>query len=151
MSQSLTKLYAHIIFSTKYRLPLLCDINLRSELHSYIGCVLKTLNSNPLKINSVTDHIHILCSFSKRHSISKIIGEIKRVSSIWIKTKDVKLNNFYWQDGYGAFTVGRSEINRTIKYIDKQQSHHSKKTFRNEFLEFLQKYDAEYDERYIWD
>jgi REP element-mobilizing transposase RayT len=124
---------------------------LRSELHSYIGGILRTLNSPPVVVNGIVDHVHILCSFSKNHSISKIVGEVKRVSSIWIKTKDENLSKFHWQEGYGAFTVGRSEINSVCSYIENQENHHSVKTFQDEYRKFLEDYEVEYDERYVWD
>jgi putative transposase len=151
MSQSLAKLYAHIVFSTKDRFPFLSNKNLKSELHAYIGGILRTLNSQPVVINGVTDHVHILCAFSKNHSISKVVGEIKRVSSIWIKTKDEKLSKFHWQDGYGAFSIGRSEIADVCTYIENQENHHTIKTFKDEYRKFLEEYEVEYDERYVWD
>lgn len=151
MSQSLAILYAHIIFSTKYRFPFLTDRNLRNEVHAYIGGILKTWDSKPLIINGSADHIHILCSFSKNHPVSKIVGEIKRVSSIWVKIKDENLSGFYWQDGYGAFTIGRSEINNVYSYIENQENHHATKTFQDEYRGFLDEYEVEYDERYVWD
>jgi putative transposase len=151
MSQSLTRLYAHITFSTKDRYPYLVQNSLREELHSYIGGVLKTLDSQPVIIGGVADHVHILSRMSKNHSISKIIGEVKRVSSIWIKTKSPDLSRFHWQNGYGAFSIGRSEINAVENYIRNQEGHHRIKTFKDEFLSFLHEYEIEYDERYVWD
>jgi putative transposase len=100
MSQSLTRLYAHITFSTKDRYPYLVQKSLREEMHTYIGGVLKTLDSQPIIIGGVTDHVHILCQISKNHPASKVIGEVKRVSSIWIKTKSSDLSRFHWQRAY---------------------------------------------------
>ena len=124
MSQSLTKLYAHITFSTKDRYPYLTQNSIREEMHAYIGGVLKTLDSQPIIIGGGADHVHILSRMSKNHPVSKIIGEVKRVSSIWIKSKSPDLSRFHWQNGYGAFSIGRSEIITVEKYIRNQEEHH---------------------------
>jgi len=129
LSQSLVKQYAHIVFSTKYRYPFLIDKKLRGELHFHIGGILKKLDCSPVIIGGVADHVHILSTISKSSSISKIIGELKRVSSIWIKSKASDLNNFYWQDGYGAFSVGKNNIDTVRRYIENQEIHHNEKTY----------------------
>ena len=151
MSQSLTRLYAHITFSTKDRYPYLAQKSIREEMHAYIGGVLKTLDSQPIIIGGATDHVHILSRMSKNNPVSKIIGEMKRVSSIWIKTKNPDYARFHWQNGYGAFSIGRSEVNAVEKYIRNQEEHHKIKTFKDEFLSFLEEYEIDYDERYVWD
>jgi putative transposase len=151
MSHSLTKLYAHITFSTKDRYPYLVGKSIREEMHAYIGGVLKKLDSQPIIVGGVGDHVHILGQMSKNHPISNIIGELKRVSSIWIKTKSPDLFRFHWQNGYGAFSIGRSEVDIVERYIRNQEEHHRKKSFKEEFLGFLHEYEIEYDERYVWD
>ena len=88
---------------------------------------------------------------SKKITLVKLLEELKSHSSKWIKTKDNKLSNFYWQDGYGAFSVNPSEIDTVVNYIENQKEHHSKKTFQDEYRAFLKKYKVEYDERYLWD
>ncbi len=97
MPQSLFRFYVHITFSTKDRYPFFKEKSLRKEMHAYIGGILKALDSQPIIICGVTDHLHILSQISKNHPASKIIGELKRVSSIWIKTKSPDLSQFYWQ------------------------------------------------------
>lgn len=151
MSQSLTRLYAHITFSTKDRYPFLKEKSIREELHAYMGGILKTLDSKPIIIGGVADHVHVLSQISKNHPYSKIIGELKRVSSIWIKTKSPDLTRFQWQSGYGAFSIGRSEINTVEKYVSNQEEHHRIKAYKEEYLSFLTEYEIEYDERYLWD
>jgi putative transposase len=151
MPQSLTKLYVHIVFSTKDRFPFLNDKGIRNEMHSYLGGACKTLESPPLIIGGISEHVHILCQQSKNRAISKVIGEIKRVSSIWIKTNGGILTKFQWQNGYGAFSIGRSEIEIVRRYIENQEEHHGKKSFQDEFREFLKEFGMEYDERYVWD
>ncbi len=150
MGQSLVKNYVHIVFSTKHRQPLIhppYDV----ELYSYMGGICNNLESPVIKIGGYTDHVHILCMLSKKIALMKLLEEVKSHSSKWMKTKDISLYNFYWQDGYGAFSVNPAEVDRVIAYIANQHEHHGKKTFQDEYRLFLKKYKVEYDERYVWD
>lgn len=150
MGQSLVKNYIHIIFSTKLRVPLILE-SIENELYSYIGGICKQLECYPVKIGGYIDHIHILCLLSKKIPLMKLLEEIKAHSSRWIKTKDDTLKKFYWQNGYGAFSVNPYEIDKVVEYIENQKEHHRKKTFQDEYRAFLKKYKVEFDERYIWD
>ena len=150
MGQSLVKNYIHIVFSTKNREALIFP-PYEQELHSYLGGICKNLDCQPIKIGGYTDHIHILCMLSKKVMLSKLLQEIKAHSSKWMKTKDEALKNFYWQDGYGAFSINPTEIDTVIAYITNQHEHHTKKNFQDEYRTFLKKYNVEYDERYVWD
>jgi putative transposase len=150
MGQSLVKNYVHIVFSTKNRKELIYP-PVEEELHAYLGGVCKKLECQPIKIGGYTDHIHILCLLSKKIALAKLIEEVKSHSSKWIKTKGKEFSDFYWQDGYGAFSVNPSQIDIVVNYIANQKDHHRKKSFQKEFLAFLNKYKVEYDERYIWD
>ncbi len=150
MSQSLVKNYIHIIFSTKYREPLIHE-PVESELHTYLGGICINLECHPIKIGGYTDHVHILCMLSKKIALMKLLEEVKSHSSKWMKTKDDKLKNFHWQDGYGAFSVNPAEVDTLINYIKNQKEHHSKKAFQEEYRKFLTKYHVAYDERYVWD
>ena len=150
MGQSLVKNYVHITFSTKYRDPLISK-SIEDELYSYIGGICKMMECFPVKIGGYLDHIHILCLLSKKIPLMKLLEEVKAHSSKWIKTNDIALKKFYWQNGYGAFSVNPYEIDKAIKYIENQKEHHRKKTFQDEYRAFLKKYKVEYDERYIWD
>ncbi len=150
MGQSLVKNYIHIIFSTKNREPLIHP-PYEDEIHSYLGGICKKLECPPIKIGGYTDHIHILCMLSKKIALMKLIEEIKSHSSKWIKTKHDSLQSFYWQDGYGAFSVNPSQVDSVIEYIANQHTHHSTKTFQDEYRAFLKKYNVEYDEQYVWD
>src|SRR5688572_32839740 len=125
MGQSLVKNYLHIVFSTKYRQPLITP-SVESELHSYLGGICKNLECYPVAVGGYTDHIHILCMLSKKIALVKFMEELKSHSSKWIKTKDEKLKNFYWQDGYGAFSVNSADINIVKNYIEKQHEHHQR-------------------------
>lgn len=150
MSQSLSEVYVHITFSTKKRYPFI-DENIKEELWTYVGGLCKTLECNPVRVGGYHDHIHICCILSKKITQIKLLEDIKKESSRWIKTKGQRYEKFYWQDGYGIFSVNPSEIDRGIKYIDNQFQHHRKYTFQDEFMRFLNKYSVKYDERYLWD
>lgn len=151
MPQSLAKVLVHLVFSTKNRYPFLADKNMRDEMHAYLGGTCNELDCPVLKVGGVADHVHILCALSRNLTIAKLIGEIKRPSSKWIKTKRRMLGKFAWQNGYGAFSVGRSEVERVRAYIAGQEEHHRKRTFQDEYHAFLKEYGVEYDERYVWD
>ncbi len=150
MPQSLVHNYMHITFSTKYRYPFI-DKNISEELYSYLGGICKNLECNPIIIGGHKDHIHILCLLSRKIALMKLIEEMKSHSSKWIKTKNIKYQNFYWQRGYGGFSVNPTEIGIVEKYILEQDIHHIKKTFQDEYRTFLNKYKIKYDEKYVWD
>ena len=150
MGQSLVQNYLHIVFSTKHRQPLI-HAPVESELHSYLGGICNKLECYVLKVGGYTDHVHILCKLSKKIALMKLMEELKGHSSKWIKTKGVGYENFFWQDGYGAFSVKGSEVDRVIAYITNQHQHHSKKKFQDEYRSILKKFKVEYDERYVWD
>jgi putative transposase len=150
MGQSLVKNYIHIVFSTKHRQPLITE-GIGQELHAYLGGTCKNLECHPIKVGGYTDHIHILCMLSKKIALMKLLEEVKSHSSKWIKTKGKEYHNFYWQDGYGAFSVNPSEVDTVINYIANQKEHHRMKNFQEEYRAFLKKYQVEYDERYVWD
>jgi len=150
MAQSLSKVYVHITFSTKKRYPFI-DKNIEQELWAYIGGICKALECNPIRIGGYYDHIHICCLLSKKITQMKLLEEVKKESSKWIKTKGIQYSKFYWQDGYGIFSVNPYEIDKVVNYIDNQREHHRRRTFSKELLAFLKKYKVEYDERYLWD
>jgi putative transposase len=150
MSQSLVQNYIHIVFSTKYRLPLIDDA-IEKELYAYLGGMCHKMDSIPLKVGGYTDHIHILCKLSKKIALMKLLEEVKSHSSKWIKTKGDTYTDFYWQDGYGAFSVNPKGVDRVIRYITNQKQHHAKKSFQDEYRKILKEYQVEYDERWVWD
>jgi REP element-mobilizing transposase RayT len=127
------------------------DEAIEEELFKYIGGICKNLECNPIKVGGYRDHIHILCVLSRKIALMKLLEEIKSHSSKWIKTKGDQYKNFYWQRGYGSFSVNPAEIDVVVRYIENQAEHHKKKTFQDEYIAFLKKYNAEYDERYLWD
>ncbi len=151
MPQSLAKVLVHIIFSTKNRNPFLTDRDIRGEMHAYLGGTCNNLDCPVLIVGGVADHVHILCSLTRNLSLAKVVGEVKRESSKWIKTKGRILTKFAWQSGYGAFSVSQSQVERVRQYIAGQEQHHRKKTFQDEYRAFLKSYGVDYDERYVWD
>jgi putative transposase len=150
MAQALVKNYLHIVFSTKHRQPLI-QPPYEKELHSYLAGMCKDMECQPIKVGGYVDHVHILCMLSKKMTVVKLLEEVKSHSSKWMKTKDESLKTFYWQNGYGAFSVNPTEVNTVINYIENQHQHHATKTFQDEYRAFLKKYEIEYDERYVWD
>jgi REP element-mobilizing transposase RayT len=99
----------------------------------------------------VSDHVHILCRLSRTLTIAQLVRELKRESSKWIKTKGRDYARFHWQEGYGAFSIGASQLEAVRRYLALQEKHHQRRSFQDEFREFLRKYEVEYDERYVWD
>lgn len=150
MGQSLVKIYIHIVFSTKHRKPMIHP-PVESELHAYLGGICNKHECTVLKVGGYADHIHILCMLSKKITIVKLLEELKSHSSKWIKTKGEEYKNFYWQDGYGVFSVNPMEVDRVIAYIANQHAHHSQKTFQGEYRTILRKNKVDYSEQYIWD
>jgi REP element-mobilizing transposase RayT len=150
MGQSLVKNYIHIVFSTKHRINIIDDI-IDNELHRYLGGICNNLECQVIKVGGYTDHVHVLCMLSKKISLVKLLGELKSHSSKWVKTLGPKYHNFYWQDGYGAFSVNPADVQVVVKYIENQKEHHSKQTFQDEYRAFLREHGVEFDERYVWD
>ena len=151
MPQSLAKILIHAIFSTKERRPLLSEPALRSEMHCYLGGVLKHLECEPIIIGGVEDHVHLLVRLSRTCSVADMVKELKRGSSLWIKERESRLESFAWQSGYGAFSIGYSQVPVVRRYINHQEEHHRRYTFQDEFRRMLERYEVAYDERYVWD
>jgi len=120
-------------------------------MHAYLGGTCNELECPVLTVGGVADHVHIVCALSRNLSIAKMVGDIKRSSSQWIKTKGRMLTKFAWQNGYGVFSVGQSEVERVRQYIVGQEDHHKKRTFQDEYRSFLKEYGVNYDDRYVWD
>jgi REP element-mobilizing transposase RayT len=150
MPQSLVKMLVHIVFSTKNRADLITH-DIENDLFGYMNGIVENNNSKLILVNGTTNHIHMLISLGKILSISELVGDIKRSNSSWIKKQDSQFSKFYWQEGYGAFSVGQMEVDIVMKYIAKQKKHHRQKDFKTGFRGFLDKYEIEYDERYVWD
>lgn len=150
MPQSLVKILIHAVFSTKNRADLIKPA-IENELYGYINGIVENNRSKLILANGTENHVHLLISLGKTLSISELTGDIKRDSSVWIKTQGSNFKDFHYQEGYGAFSVGQTQVNEVMKYIANQKEHHKKKSFENEMRGFYQKYEINFDERYVWD
>lgn len=150
MPQSLARLHVHLVFSTKNREPLITD-SVRNPLHAYMATVLGNLGCHPVVINSVDDHIHLLFDLARTVAISQAVEDVKKSSSKWIKEQESGSGKFAWQSGYGAFAVSESNVGEVREYITNQQEHHRKKTFKEEYRQFLVRHRIPFDEKYVCD
>ena len=148
MPQSLAKIYVHLTFSTLQREPWLRQA-VRPNLFAYLAGILPKHNCPAVKVGGESDHVHILFVLARTVTISKVVEEVKKGSSKWLKTQDIP--GFSWQAGYGAFSVSASQVQTVSKYIENQEEHHRKTTFQDEFRRFCRRYGVELDERYAWD
>lgn len=150
MPQTLSNVLVHFIFSTKDRFAFLADAEVRGRMHAYLARVYTEEDCPAIQVGGAADHVHVLCSLSRNHSISEVMRNAKAVSSGWAKSLGGRLSKFSWQNGYGAFSIHFSQLEQVKTYIRKQQEHHRVRTFQEEYLEFLRENNVPYDERYIW-
>ena len=150
MPQSLTMLYAHLVFSTKNRYPFL-DSEVRDRVHGYLATVIRSIDSPYVVVGGVVDHVHLVFDMGKMHAPVEFVEQVKRESSKFVKTLGTKYRDFYWQRGYGMFSVSPTHLADVETYIRKQEEHHRTKTFQEEYREFLTRYGIKFDERYMWD
>ena len=150
MSQSLTNVLVHLVFSTKKRQPLLDDF-IREGLHSYIAGIVASLGGILLKAGSVPDHIHLLLVHPRRYSSSELVGQVKTGSSRWLKARDSRYDKFQWQRGYGIFSISPTHRIAVEKYLANQANHHRLVTFQEEYRRLLDKYGIAFEEKYLWD
>jgi len=148
MSSTHLSLHIHVVFGTKHQRALIVP-EWRSRLHAYMGGAAKTLDVVPEAIGGVADHVHLLLGIRATHTLADVIRDIKRTSSTWIH-ETIGERQFEWQDGYGAFTVSASLLQTVKDCIARQEEHHRKKTFQEEYVEFLKLSGVKYDERYLW-
>jgi REP element-mobilizing transposase RayT len=150
LANTFTQIYVHIVFSVKHRASLISSV-WREELHKYITGIIQNKRHKVLAINSMPDHIHIFVSMSPEEGLSALVREIKACSSRWINAHKPKVGKFEWQEGYGAFSYSHSQRANVIEYVRKQQEHHRKKTFREEYAAFLRIFNVPHDPRYVFD
>ena len=136
MSQSLSKIYIHLIFHIKTTSPHICEDDL-VRIHAYIGQLVNTTGCSVIQTGGTGDHVHVLFLLSKNESISHVVEEVKRNSSRWIKSINARYERFEWQGGYGAFSVSQSVVTKTLEYIKNQKTHHEKHSFQDEYIGFL--------------
>ncbi len=150
MPQSLSLVIVHVVFSTKERRPFL-NADTRPKLHAYLATVARNAGCEAYRVGGVADHVHLAIRLSRTITIADLIETLKTSSSKWVKTQSTDLATFSWQRGYGCFSVGPSDLDALIKYIDEQESHHAVRSFQDEFRLFLNKYGVAFDEAYVWD
>ncbi len=150
MSQSLSNVLLHIIFSTKNRMGYI-DEQIEPELYAYLVSVLNDNGSFVHRIGGMSDHVHIFCTLPRTLSISELLEEIKKHSSKWIKTKGQQYFDFSWQKGFGVFSVSPSQYDAVVSYINNQKEHHKTHSFQDEYRKFLKLNNVKWDERYVWD
>jgi REP element-mobilizing transposase RayT len=150
MGHTYTSLLFHCVFSTKERRAWI-DPELQERLWPYLGGIARENDMTALSIGGVADHVHMLLSLPSNMAVSKAMQLVKGGSSKWVHDTFPERREFKWQDGYGAFSIGLSQVEDTRRYIENQAEHHRKRTFQEEFISFLKRHGIEYDERYIWD
>jgi len=150
MPQSLSNVLIHLIWSTKDRRPwLLAD--LRTKTHAFLAGTVRQCGCEAFRVGGVADHVHLATRLSRTQSVADLVKEVKTASSKWLKSEGTKFSEFSWQQGYGAFSIGMSQKDALLQYIDEQEEHHRSQSFQDEYRQFLEKYAIEYDERYVWD
>ena len=146
----MAKIILHLVFSTKNRNRWIGD-SVRPALFAYLAGACKAAGSRIYRVGGTEDHVHIACTLPRTLALSKLMEEIKKSSSAWIKKQDDSFKFFAWQSGYGAFSLGKSQLPQLLGYIDNQDEHHRSRTFKEEFQDLLNRYNIEHDKRYLWD
>ena len=141
-------LHYHIVFSTKERAPFIAAA-WRERLHAYLGGVVRNLDGVPEAVGGVADHVHLLVGLRATACLADVVRDVKAVSSRWVH-EEIGERDFAWQEGYGAFTVAPTQRGEVCHYISRQEEHHRKRTFQEEYVEFLKRSGLEYDERFLW-
>ncbi len=150
MPQSLSRILIHTVFSTKNRAHFFKEAVFRDELHSYLGGCANSLNCFPIQISGVEDHVHLLTTLSRTVAVADFVKEVKRNSTLWAKDEKGQ-GDFAWQSGYGCFSVSESQVETVSRYVENQEGHHRKITFKEEYRELLRRHGEKWDERYVWD
>ena len=151
MPQSLAQIYLHIVFSTKHRQPRFHDAAFIEELYAYLAGICKKQDCFAKLVGGYVDHVHLLCSLSRRKTVADLVRELKTNSSVWIKAQKPEWTDFHWQDGYGVFSVSQSQLEKVKEYIGNQEEHHRTMPFQEEFRKLLKVHGVDFDEKYVWD
>ena len=149
MAQSLCKIYLHVIFHIKTTSPKIHEDDL-NRLHAYIGQLINETGCQTIRVGGVGDHIHALLLLSREETVSHLVEEMKRNSSRWIKKLSSRYALFAWQGGYAALSVSQSVVDKTLAYIENQHEHHKKRTFKEEYVDFLKLYNIDFNEQYVF-
>jgi REP element-mobilizing transposase RayT len=149
MANTYTQIYIHYVFAVQNRTGLI-QKHWKDELYKYMTGTITNKGHKLLTIGGMPDHIHVLVSMSPKQAPSDLMADVKRSSSLWINENRFVPGNFSWQEGFDAFSYGKSQIHDMANYIETQDKHHKKRTFMEEYLEFLKLFDIEYDIRYVF-
>jgi len=150
MSGTFSQVYIQVVFAVKGRENLI-SIQWKEELNKYIAGIIKAKEQKPIIVNGMPDHIHAFIGLRPSMSISDLVRDIKSSSTNFINEKKLVKNKFSWQEGYGTFSYSHSHIDKVYNYILNQEQHHKKKTFKEEYIDFLKKFDVKYDERFLFE
>ena len=150
MAQSLSKILVHLVFSTKNRDPWISK-EIQQNLYAYLSGSCRSLGSECYRVGGYFDHVHMALILPRTISLSELVSKLKSSSSKWMNENNHLDGKFSWQSGYGAFSLGFSQLDSLLNYIDNQEEHHRTKTFKEELLEFFSKYKVEYNEQYLWE
>jgi putative transposase len=148
MTNTYTQIYLQFVFAVQDRISLIKS-EWKNELYKYITGIVQNNNHKLIVINGIPNHIHVFIGYKPHQLIPDLLQDIKGSSSKWINRKGFIRGEFRWQEGYGAFSYSHSQIDDVVKYIMNQEQHHKKKTFREEYIEFLERFNISYDEKYI--
>ncbi|UUO08245.1 transposase [Blastopirellula sp. J2-11] len=151
MPQSLARLWCHLIFSTKHRQAFFKDENVRQQLYAYLATCLKSSECDPRIVGGHDNHVHLLFCLSRTMTLADVVINLKTSSSKWLKTKGLSYHDFFWQAGYGVFSVSESKVPDVVEYIRRQEEHHQQFDFQTEYRAICQRHGVELDERYAWD
>jgi len=149
MANTYTQIYIQFVFAVQNRVSLISE-NWQSDLYKYMTGIIGQQEHKLMAINGMPDHVHILVSMNPKQAPSDLMFHVKRSSSLWINDNKLCPGNFAWQEGFGAFSYGKSQIPTIARYIENQQKHHMKRNFIDEYIGFLKAFEIEYDERYIY-
>jgi len=150
MANTYTQLYTHIVFTVKNRENLILQKH-KEELHKYTAGIIQNRNHKLLAINFMSDHVHVFIGYKPSHPLPDLVRDIKANTSKFINEKNWILGKFRWQEGYGAFSCSQSHIDKVIHYINNQEVHHKKSSFKDEYLKLLKRYDIDYNEEYLFE
>lgn len=149
MANTYTQIHIQFIFAVKYRKGVILA-SWKDELYKYLTGIVQNNKHKMISINGMPDHIYLLAGIRPSHSISDLMKDLKGSSSKWINEKKFTKERFEWQEGYGAFSYGKSQVKNEISYIENQEKHHKRKSFKEEYLDFLKKFDVEFDDKYLF-
>lgn len=149
MPNTYTQIYIHYVFAVQNRMSLISE-KWEDELFKYMTGIVTKNGHKLMSIGGMSDHVHLLVSMSPKQSPSELMYELKRSSSLWINNNRFVMGKFSWQEGFGAFSYGQSQIPNVARYIETQEKHHKKRTFKEEYLELLNLFNVDFDERYVY-